>query len=318
LGSSSSSSSLMASATEQVLGATEYSDSQVDMNQYNLPVDQIAEEWTAILVPESTMREEGIYLGARSSKTIMVDTVKVEIPRRQGEGMGIELMEIAGGREDGYGITVVNGIVDGGCADGSGIMVGDSIAQLSVKNTGKGSGGGMSQVEYVDSIGIECLGYDKTVEAIVNLPAVERSNDDVDDDTIILTLKRLRRKPKVTVRLQYPPYENEPDTVIELFAGENLRRAMLTRGVKLNDVLSRRFDSGGTGDCGADGTCATCVIGVSKGVDLISPQKIQEKQILKKNPRWRLACKATVGYGMREGELTLQVNPRQWDNKKDA
>jgi ferredoxin len=114
------------------------------------------------------------------------------------------------------------------------------------------------------------------------------------------------------VKLQYPPAQNEPDTTIELFAGENLRRAMLTRGIKLNDKLSRRFDSGGTGDCGADGTCATCVVAIVKGEEILSPQKMQEKQILIKNPRWRLACKTTVGYGFQEGELTIRVNPRQW------
>ena len=290
-----------------------YAESVVDMNVYNLPLDQIAQEWTATLVPQSSLREEGIYLGAKSSKEIMTDTVKVNIPRRVGEGMGIELLEIAGGREDGFGITVVDGLVEGGCADGSGVMVGDSIVGVSVKKIRRDSGanGGLSDEEEVDSVDVECFGYDKTVEALGGLPVAE-SNDEI----ITLTLKRLRRKPKVTVTLQYPPHENEPDTTIELFAGENLRRAMLTRGVKLNDALSRRFDSGGTGDCGAEGTCATCVVGVVQGDELLSPKKQQEAQIFQKNPRWRMACKAVVGHGYREGEMTLRVNPRQWDDKK--
>ena len=45
---------------------------------------------------------------------------------------------------------------------------------------------------------------------------------------------------------------------------------------------------------------------------MLNPQKISEKQMLEDNPRFRLACKAFVGYGMQEGEITLQVNPRQW------
>jgi ferredoxin len=280
------------------------------MNVYNLPVDQIAQEWSANVVPESSLREEGIYLGAKSSKDIMADTVKVVIPRRIGEGIGMELLEIAGGREDGLGITVINGIIEGGCADRSDAMVGDSIVQLAVRKIRRdvGGTGGVSDVEEVDSVEVECFGYDKTVEALGSLPPAE-SNDEV----IVLTLKRLRRKPKVTVRLQYPPYENEPDLTMELFAGENLRRAMLTRGVKLNDALSLRFDSGGTGDCGAEGTCATCVVGVAQGDELLNPQGLQEAQILKKNPRWRLACKAVVGHGYREGEMTIRVNPRQWE-----
>ena len=295
-----------ASSATQFSGAGSY---VVDMNKYNLPVDQIAQEWTANVVPLSSLREEGIYLGAKSSKEIMVDMVKVSLRRRIGQGLGLELLEIAGGREDGLGITVVNGIVEGGAADGKDVMVGDSIVALSVLQTEKSSetGGSMSEMQTSTSIDTECFGYDKLVEAIGSLPPIETENE-----FIVLTLKRLRRKPKVSIKLQYPPAQEEPDTTIELFAGENLRRAMLTRGIKLNDKLSLRFDSGGTGDCGADGTCATCVVGIVKGDELVSPQGTQEQQILKKNPRWRLACKAIVGYGFQEGEMTIRVNPRQW------
>ena len=98
------------------------------------------------------------------------------------------------------------------------------------------------------------MAYDATIEAITSLPAPISS-----DEEVVLTIKRLRRQPKVNIKLQYPPYLEEPDVNIELFAGENLRRAMLTRGIKLNDKLAERFDSGGMGDCGSDGTCATCV-----------------------------------------------------------
>lgn len=281
----------------------------VDMNKYNLPLEEIASEWTANVVAESTLREEGIYLGAKNPKSIMVDTVQVEISRRIGEGLGILLLEIAGGREDGLGITVIEGVVEGGCADGSGVIEGDSVAAVSVRKVQRQDGkDGLADVEVVDSIELECFGYDKTVEALSSLPPAES-----EDEILLLTLKRLRRKPKVMVTLQYPPQQEEPDTTIELFAGENLRRAMLTRGVKLNDPLSRRFDSGGTGDCGADGTCATCVIGVLQGDELLSPKGQQETQILKKNPRWRMACKTIVGYGQQEGDMTLRVNPRQWE-----
>jgi ferredoxin len=282
----------------------------VDMNRYNLPLDQIAEEWTAVVVPQSSLREEGIYLGAKSSKDIMVDTVKVSFRRQP--SLGVELLEIAGGREDGLGITVVNGIVEGGAVEGKDVMIGDSIVAISIIKAERSAqtddhGGGMTDTQVSMAIDTECFSYDTLVDAIRNLPPLES-----DDEFIILTLKRLRRKPKVSIKLEYPPDQNEPDTTIELFAGENLRRAMLTRGIKLNDKLSLRFDSGGTGDCGADGTCATCVVGIVKGDDLVSPQGTQEKQILKKNPRWRLACKAVVGYGYQEGEMTIRVNPRQW------
>ena len=54
-----------------------------------------------------------------------------------------------------------------------------------------------------------------------------------------------------------------------------------------------------------------CVVAVSKGDELLSPKAVQEAQILKKNPRWRMACKTVVGHGMTEGQMTIQVNPRR-------
>ena len=279
----------------------------VDLDRYNLPLDEIAEEWTAVLQPTTALTEEGVYLGAKSSKTIFVDTVKVEFQR--GAGLGLELLEIAGGREDGLGITVVSGITEGGSAEGSGVQIGDSIVKVAVRRLSQVTGNDqLTELEEQAAVETECLGYDATVEAIGSLPPKENG------DIIVLTLKRLRRKPKVTVNLQFPPTQGQPDMTIELFSGENLRRAMLTRGVPLNDPLSKRFDSGGTGSCGGEATCTTCVVGIMKGAELVSPAGIQEKQMLVKNPRWRLACKAIVGHGMQEGEMTIRVNPRQWNN----
>jgi 2Fe-2S iron-sulfur cluster binding domain len=295
---------------------------QVDMNAYNLPLDTIAQEWTANLVPATPLLPEGVYLGARTKREIMVDTVKVAVQRKPGQGLGIQLLELAGGREDGYGITVVDGLLEGGVSEGSGIMVGDSISQIDIETTAtttttittstsssssSTTSNGLSETCKVYAVSTECLSYDATVDAVRSLPPPPEQGD-----TAIITLKRLRRKPKVLLKLQYPPDMNENDITLELFAGENLRRSMLVKGVKLNDPLSRRFDNGGSGDCGAEGTCATCVVSIVRGEDLLNAKKTQEAQILKKNPRWRLACKTIVGYGMKEGELVVRVNPRQW------
>jgi ferredoxin len=282
--------------------------SLVDLNQYNLALEDIAQEWAAVITGETAMMNAGARLAAKSSKEIFVDTIQVKFPRQSG-GLGLELLEIAGGREDGLGIVVVSGIVEGGSADNSGVQLGDSIAQVAVQTVVQNNDmEGLMEFQQESSVETECLGYDATVDAISSLPAAMEDNE-----VIVLTLKRLRRKPKVTVKLQYPPSQQESDTTIELFSGENLRRAMLTRGVKLNDALSRRFDSGGTGDCGGEATCSTCVVNVVQGGELLNPQAIQEEQMLKKNPKWRLGCKAIVGHGMQQGEMTIRVNPRQWD-----
>eukprot|EP00579_Thalassiosira_antarctica_P027001 CAMPEP_0202023374 /NCGR_PEP_ID=MMETSP0905-20130828/51726_1 /ASSEMBLY_ACC=CAM_ASM_000554 /TAXON_ID=420261 /ORGANISM="Thalassiosira antarctica, Strain CCMP982" /LENGTH=316 /DNA_ID=CAMNT_0048585731 /DNA_START=61 /DNA_END=1008 /DNA_ORIENTATION=+ len=259
----------------------------VDMDKYNLPLEQSINEWSAVVQAETSMQQEGIFLKAKD-KELFVDTLKYTL-KREG-GLGLLLTEIAGGREDGVGITIIEEVLADGNADKSGIVAGDSIVALTITSTNEDDGMNVKEERFGAST--ECFGYDATIEALTSLPPATSS-----DDEITLTIKRIRKQPKVTVKLQYPPYLEEPDVSIELFAGENLRRAMLTRGVKLNDKMAERFDNGGTGDCGSDGTCATCVVGVTKGKELLSPMGQTEEQILSHKPRWRMACKAVVGYG---------------------
>lgn len=281
----------------------------VDMNKYNIPLEKAVEEWTAILTPTTTLQAEGIYLNVKSKKELFADLLTFRV-RREG-GLGLILTEIAGGREDGVGITIIEEVLNGANAENTGILPGDSIVALAVSQEGNmaqsANGGLMETSENRISVSTECYGYDATIDTLTSLPPPSTS-----DEVIEIKVKRIRKQPKVTVKLQYPPEEKIADTTIELFSGENLRRAMLTRGIKLNDPLAERFDNGGTGNCGADGTCATCVVSVTKGGELLSPMKVQEQQILANKPKWRMACKVVVGYGMTEGEMTVQVNPKRW------
>ena len=221
------------SAAETYRGAGPVQDEY--MNRYNLPLEEAAEEWTANLVAESSLQAEGVYLGAKNTRDHFADTVKLRgIPRNK-PGLGIELLEIAGGREDGLGITIVSGLVEGGTCENSGIMTGDSVVKIAVERLVE------ETTEEVASINTECLGWDATVAAIGSLPPAESEKEEY----LTITVKRLRRKPKVTVTFEYPPDQVDEATTIELFSGENLRRAMLVKGIQLNDPLSRRFDSGG-------------------------------------------------------------------------
>jgi ferredoxin len=296
--------------------------SSVDMNIYNLvsadsnadDLEVMAAEWTALAMAATALLPEGVYLHARNKQQHMADTVKVSFPRIPGAGLGLELLEIAGGRADGLGITIVANVVEGSAAFGSGILPGDSLVQIDVQRQTKRSSNDkrtIQESQEVSSVPTECLGYDKTVQAIQSLPPPP-DNDPSVRETFVLTLKRLRRKPKVQVTLQYPPGMKENDVTLELFCGENLRRALLVRGVKLNDALASRFDSGGPGDCGAEGTCATCAVAIVTGADLLSPMGQQEGQIFAQKPRWRMACKTIVGHGTKEGILTARISPRQW------
>ena len=296
---------LFATATQQQQQNSYYSAAgapKVDMDMYNIPLTQSINEWSAVVQAESSMQEEGIFLKAKS-KELFVDTLQYTI-KREG-GLGLLLTEIAGGRDDGVGITIIEEVLEDGNSAGVGIIPGDSLVSLSITKT---TNDGMEVNEERIGVSTECLGYDATIDAITSLPPPTS-----DDETVTVTVKRIRKQPKINITLQYPKYMEEDDVSLELFAGENLRRAMLTRGIKLNDKLAERFDSGGTGDCGSDGTCATCVVGVTRGKELLSPMSRQEEQILSSKPRWRMACKAVVGYGMQEGDMTLQVSPRQWE-----
>jgi hypothetical protein len=267
------------------------------LDRYNVPAETSLQEWTARLRAATDLEEAGVYLGCRNQKDYFVDTVKTTFARAPDSGLGIRLLELQSRDEDGLGIVVVEGLVEGGSASESGLIPGDSIVQIDA----------VAQDGTTARVPTECLNYDRTVEAILSLPvALEK------EQTVVVTAKRIRRRPKVRVTFQYPPSQNEPELTLELFAGENLRRSMLVRGIKLNDPLARRFDSGGTGDCGAEGTCATCSVSVARGAELLNPMGQTEAQILARNPRWRMACRTVVGYGMQEGELTVRVNPKQW------
>ncbi len=287
---------------------------QVDMNQYNVDLDLIQNNWVANVVTKTLDTEGGIFLGVDNDRELFADIITVTLTRKVDDSsLGIGLQELAGGRDDGVGITIVSEIIDGGLVQQAGvdIMPGDSICELSVvrNNQSLQGAGGLSDSQETINAKLECLDYDHTVESILGLPTAQS-----DEEQYVIKLKRIRRKPIVTVNLKFPPDENKKDTSLRLFAGENLRQGMLVRGIKLNDAYAKRFDtkSGDENGCGAGGLCRTCAISVLRGNDLLNPQKVSEKQMLQDNPRWRLGCKAFVGWGMKEGDITVQVHPRQW------
>jgi ferredoxin len=300
------------------------------MNRYNFDtLESIAAEWTAVVKAGSSLQPAGIFVEPRDTKTNFADIVTVRFPRPQTGGLGLELLELAGGREDGRGITVIETVVPGGPMDGVGLLPGDTLVDITVESTTTSTTTGTNtsirqaaeSAVSVDSVELECLCFDATVAAIRSLPPPRGAATAAatHQETMIVSVKRLRRRPKVKVNLQYPSDNNDNNTdekkteTLELFCGENLRRALLVRGVKLNDPLARRFDSGGSGDCGADGTCATCAVAVVRGADLLTPPTTMERQLFSgrsQESTWRMSCKTKIG--MTEGELTIRVNPRQW------
>ena len=107
----------------------------VDLNQYNLQsLDEILDNWRLNLKQKPAENEVNVVLDARNPE-YFVDDVIVSYPRLPGQGLGIQLAELAGGRDDGLGITTVTGVVPGGPADEAlvDIWAGDVIGKVAVR-----------------------------------------------------------------------------------------------------------------------------------------------------------------------------------------
>ncbi|XP_059641530.1 photosynthetic NDH subunit of subcomplex B 3, chloroplastic isoform X2 [Cornus florida] len=73
--------------------------------------------------------------------------------------------------------------------------------------------------------------------------------------------------------------------------GQKLRDIMLDSNIELYGPYSRPLLN-----CAGGGTCATCMVEVVEGKELLSPRTEKEKEKLKRNPKnWRLACQTMVG-----------------------
>ena len=321
--------------------------SPATLENYNLPPDVIMGGcWSAEYVTRAAKSFDeaiDVRLVPRNPIDHYVDTVRVEIPivvPGSSGSLGIELSEIEECRDDGdgVGIVIVSSLVPGGNAEraatiasgaggGETVMFGDSIVTAEAIVTRRRGG-----TTDVASVRTECLGYDSTARALSGMmSSLLLAGDGEDDDdrdqarsatTVVLTLKRLRRHPDIRVLVRYPPSSGLPPETMRLLPGDNLRMAMLRRGVELNDPLAARYDgkAPGSGNCGGSALCRTCAVSVVRGGDLLSRPKTNESKMIEAGTggigggRMRLSCKSWVGYGMKEGEIVIQVNPRQWGN----
>lgn len=275
--------------------------SYVDENVYNIDAETAADLWTVSVSAENRLdREAGTPFLDSKSKDYYVDDVRVVVSRDG--GMGIELLELAGGRDDDYGLTVVSGV--SGNAEKAGIIAGDSIAAVTVKKVSAISKGSTSVEESREMFDCECKNFDATIGLLGSFPP--------EIESLTLTLKRIRRWPKIKVVVEYPPIQcadgvDNTETV-ELFAGENLKRALQTRGIVFEDR-----DAGKCDFCGGK-----CNVSIDTGMQLMNPIGLTEEKLMKNNPKVRLSCKTVVGYNMQEGNVRLRINLNEWkpDEKK--
>ena len=276
----------------------------VDANVYNIPLEEAADLWTASIQESNNAdRKAGVpYLDTKSKDYFVDDIPSVQVSRSG--GLGLELLELAGGRDDGIGITIVSAVTKGGNAEKAGILPGDSISAVTVYETETGNNGessGLALVEETNSrvCVTECRDFDNTIDALSNFPG--------DNAELYLDVKRIRRWPKIKARVEYPASQCaegfDPVKNIEFFAGENLKRALQNRGIVLDDPGNPKCDY-----CGSN----ACYVSIVKGKALLNPMGQTEEKLMKRNPDVRLSCKTTVGYNMQEGDLSLRVNLSQW------
>jgi ferredoxin len=290
------------------------------LNAYNLDYETCCQEWTANWVQKATATTPKRTLGCQSNSKYYIDTMAVEFPRSSHapSSLGLELTELqGGGRSDSMGVTVVSNVIPEGAASNSNTCIrpGDSLTQVSlIRTTMKETNSKLQEFQEIMSVSAECLDYDATVRAIQSLTTPLEDLNQNKNDIWRLQIKRLRRKPVVRVKLQYPPNTpDQQDQIIEMNAGENLRYGLMVRGISLNDPTQPRYDGKAPGaNCGGNSLCRTCFVAIAQGGDLLNPPRIAEKTILADKPRWRLSCKTILGYGMKEGDLTVRVFPNQW------
>lgn len=265
----------------------------VDANVYNVPAEKAAELWTATVNAEPRGgRPAGMPYLDTKSKDFFVDDLEVTISRDG--GMGMNLIELAGGRDDGFGITIVESV--SGNAEEAGIIAGDSIA--SVRTQKSIITDGTKETATTEQYDCECRDFDETIGLLTSFSPETKS--------LVLTIKRIRRVPKLNVVVEYPPSqcaEGADNTeTLQLFAGENLRQALMTRGIIFEDRDAPKCDY-----CGGK-----CMVRIDTGMQLLNPKSITEEKLMKNNPKCRISCKTIVGYGMTEGNIRLRVNLNEW------
>ncbi|XP_059457863.1 photosynthetic NDH subunit of subcomplex B 3, chloroplastic [Corylus avellana] len=90
--------------------------------------------------------------------------------------------------------------------------------------------------------------------------------------------------------------------------GQKLRNIMLDSNIDLYGPYARPLLN-----CAGGGTCATCMVEIIQGEELLNPRTDKEKEKLtkKKRKNWRLACQTTVGKPDSTGLVVVQQLP-EW------
>jgi ferredoxin len=204
-------------------------------------------------------------------------------------GLGLVLTEMAG-NVDGRGLVLISEVSGNAAKASPPIQVGDVLIGVIAPSTNfreRTTG----------------LNYDRTIEAI------GRAKEAATDGILMLEINRLVKRAEIVVEVQ----DSEGNIrEISTLAGENLRRLLLRKGIKLYDTNTRRFDMPfAKGDCAGEGLCGTCLVEVQEGEHLLSPKDSLEELITKGRPlKWRATCRTVVGPDNKPGCIRLRPKPQ--------
>ena len=202
---------------------------------------------------------EGVYRFDVKDQGYAVDIVGCTIVKDG--GLGLVLEEIAANDE--AGVVVVKDVVPDSPAALSPLKPGDVLSKVNGRN-------------------VEAKNYDDLVAILVN-----------EDAVLDIEAKRLRKRFQVQATIEYANDE-KPLMETTLFADENLRKALIARGVKVNDAQLGR-------SCGGDGACETCAVVVVNDGALTEPKPVENIIFKDQNApdsshdgTWRLACQTSI------------------------
>ncbi|KOO24143.1 hypothetical protein Ctob_005117, partial [Chrysochromulina tobinii] len=120
----------------------------------------------------------------------------------------------------------------------------------------------------------EGASYEALIEVLGN--AVAKANG----RPLTLLLKRMVPLGRALVTARKP---DGTEAQFVAYNGENLRMRLIREGLAPNDMRAQRYDNKapGSGTCGGNGLCATCVISVLAGAENLSEKRAGERQLLR-------------------------------------
>jgi len=234
--------------------------------------------------------EEGIYgYDSKDSRYgLEVIQTSIDISKNDG-GLGLVLTEMASS-VDGRGLVLIGEVTGNALQADPPLQVGDAITGIKA---------GPAFRERVTG---------SNYEVMVGETGKAKEIAMKSDGRIFLELNRVVERAPVTVEID----DGKSITTVEAMAGENLRRLIMRKGIKLYDEKTKRFDMPfASGDCAGEGLCGTCLVAVEVGEELLSPLSDTEKMIVRGRPlNWRASCRTVVGYDNKGGKIKICTHPQ--------